>query len=386
MAAEIGVGQIGVGLIGAGYMGKCHALAWNAVKPTFGGLPAPRRVVLCAAEESEASSAAEAFGFARWTCDWREVVADPAVAVVSIAAPNHLHSAPAIAALEAGKHVWCEKPMAPSLAEAEAMAAAAEAAPGRTLLGYNYVQNPALGHARRLLAEGAIGRVFHARFSMDEDFMADPAEPWGLKSDRRSGYGVLDDFGCHLASLAHFLLGEIAAVSALAARPYESRSLTEAAEGPEDGTERRAVETDDLAGALLRFRSGASGLFAMSRAAWGRKGSLRIELHGDRGMIAFDQERLNELELYRADEDAATSGFRRILTSPAHPPYGAFIPAPGHNLGFNDLKVIEARHLLRVIAGEEEPIYDFRRGLALERVVHALARSAESGEWVETGV
>lgn len=369
--------ELGVGLIGTGYMGKCHALAWNAVRPTFGGdLPRPKLALVCAQTEAEARTAAEAFDIGRWTLDWRQVVADPAVAVVSVAAPNHLHCEIALAALAAGKHVWCEKPMAVSLADAEAMAAAAAQAPGRTVIGYNYVQNPPLQQARRLIREGGIGRVTQFRCSMDEDFMADGTAPWGLKDDRRSGYGVLDDFGSHMVSLAHFLVGEIAEVAAVCDRPFASRPAAGAAE-------RRAVETHDIASALLRFASGVTGSFAMSRAAWGRKSALCFEVHGDRGTIRFDQERPNEIHLFLAGEDPAGEGFRRILTGPQHPPYDAFCPAPGHGLGFNDLKVIEARHVLRVIRGEEPATFDFAEGVKVERVIHALARSAAERRWIE---
>ena len=373
------VKKIGVGLIGTGFMGKCHALAWNAVRPTFGDVPLPKLAVICDADEARARQAADAFGFGGWTCDWRELVANPDVEVVSITAPNHLHSEMAIAALDAGKHVWCEKPMATALAEAEAMARAADTAPGRTLIGYNYVQNPALIHARHLIQEGAIGRVFHFRCAMDEDFMADPEQPWALRSDRRSGYGVLDDFGSHMVCLAHFLIGDIAAVTAMTDRPYQTRPVAAGS------AEARTVETDDIAGALVRFGSGASGLLAMSRAAWGRKSGLRFEAHGDKGLIHFDQERLNELHLFTADDAGARGGFRRILSGPDHPPYDAFCPAPGHSLGFNDLKAIEARHFLRVIQGQEAPAFDFKKGLRVERVIHALAEAAQTGAWVDVG-
>ena len=370
--------EIGVGLIGTGYMGKCHALAWNAVRPTFGGdLPRPKLEAVCALTEAEAKTAAEAFGIGRWTLDWREVVADPAVAAVSIAAPNHLHCEIALAALEAGKHVWCEKPMAVSLADAEAMAAAAAQAPGRTIIGFNYIQNPPLQQARRLIREGAIGRITQFRCTMDEDFMADGAMPWGLRDDGRSGYGALDDFGTHMVCLAHFLVGEIAEVAAVWDRPIAERPVAPGA------TERRAVEIHDIASALLRFASGVTGTLGMSRAAWGRKSALCFEVHGDRGTICFDQERANEIQLFLAGEDPVTGGFRRILTGPQHPPYDAFCPAPGHGLGFNDLKVIEARHFLRVILGEEPAIFDFAAGIKIERTIHALARSAERREWVE---
>ncbi|RYE84175.1 MAG: Gfo/Idh/MocA family oxidoreductase, partial [Hyphomicrobiales bacterium] len=164
---------LGVGLIGTGYMGKCHALAWNAVAPVFGDVPRPKLAVLCEVDEALAAQRAGEFGFAEATADWKALIAHPDVDVVSITTPNAFHAEMAIAALKAGKHVWCEKPMATSLGGAQAMLAAAKAAGTVAALGYNYIQNPAIRLARRLIADGAIGAVNHVRVEMDEDFMAD---------------------------------------------------------------------------------------------------------------------------------------------------------------------------------------------------------------------
>jgi predicted dehydrogenase len=364
---------LGVGLIGTGYMGKCHALAWNAVAPVFGDVPRPKLAVLCEVDEALAAKRAGEFGFAESTADWRALIAHPDVDVVSITTPNAFHAEMAIAALQAGKHVWCEKPMATSLGDAEAMLAAAKAAGTVAALGYNYIQNPAIRLAQRLIAEGAIGPVNHVRVEMDEDFMADAGALFSWKSEAASGHGALDDFGVHAFSLIKVLIGEVEAVMADMAKPYAERPI--AAGG------RRAVETHDIAALLLRLSSGASGLVALNRSAWGRKGRIALQVFGAKGTIAYDQERMNEIELYTAEGKADVQGFRRILTAPAHEPYGRFIPAPGHGLGFNELKIIECRELLRAIAGEPALLLDFKAGLRIERTVEAAAQSFRDGRW-----
>ena len=365
---------IGIGLIGTGYMGKCHALAWNAVAPTFGDVARPRLVHLGEANADLATRKAAELGFARGSGDWRRVIEDPEVDIVSITTPNAFHAEMAIAALEAGKNVWCEKPMATSLADAEAMLAAARKAGTVTALGYNYIQNPAMRHIKALGEAGAIGTVNHVRVEMDEDFMADGAAPFGWKSMAASGYGALDDFGVHPLSLLSMLIGPLTAVIADLAKPYAQR--------PANGGE--TVETDDIANVL--FRAGAvSGSLLLNRSAWGRKGRIALQLFGSEGTLLYDQERMNELQLYEARGAAARQGFRTILSGTAHPPYDKFIPAPGHGLGFNDLKVIEAREILKAIAGEPAHLIDFEAGIAIERAVHAMARSHAEGAWVQLG-
>lgn len=372
------MGRIGVGLIGTGYMGKAHALAWNGVAPVFETGARPRLVHLADVSEERAREKAAAFGFEKATGDWRALIADPEVEVVSITTPNELHAEMAIAALAAGKHVWCEKPMAVALADAERMAAAAREAGRVTALGYNYIHNPAIRHVGTLLDEGMIGEVSHVRLEMDEDFMADPEAPFYWKSEAASGHGALDDFGVHPLSLLQVLLGNVSRVMAHLARPYPDR--------PVRGGGRRTVENHDIASVLFELDSGASGLMALNRAAWGRKGRIALQIFGSRGSIAYDQERMNEFSLYLAGDRATEQGFRTVLTAPAHPPYERFIPAPGHGLGFNELKVIECHELLRAIGGETGArIIDFERGLRIERAVHAMADSHRQGRWVEIG-
>jgi predicted dehydrogenase len=366
---------IGVGLIGTGYMGKCHALAWRGVKAVFGDGPEVRLAHLAEVTAELAAARAAEFGFARSGSDWRALVADPEVDVVSITTPNPFHAEMAIAALEAGKHVWCEKPMATNLSDAERMAAAARASSKVAVLGYNYIQSPLVRQIGALLEAGTIGRVNHVRLEMDEDFMADPEALFGWKSEAASGHGALDDFGVHPVSLVTTLLGPVARVICHQSKPYATRPLS-------DGTP-RAAETHDIASVLFELAGGASGVMALDRSAWGRKGRIAIQLYGDKGSIVFDQERFNELLLYTNDGPAETRGFRTILAGPAHEPYDRFIPAGGHSLGFNELKTIECHELLQAIAGRPARAIGFDAGLGIERTIDAMARSHRERQWVD---
>lgn len=366
--------RIGVGLIGTGFMGKCHAMAYGAAKAVFGDVPVIDRVTLCDVDSAHAAKMAQEFGFAKSTIDWRDLLTDPSISLISITSPNGMHREMAVAALAAGKHVWCEKPMATSLADAERMRDAAKASGRVAVLGYNYIQNPMVRQIEAILRAGTIGTVNHFRVEMDEDFMADPAAPFGWKSDARSGYGALDDFGVHPVSLIHTLLGRIARVLAHQSKPYATRPVT--------GGAPRAVETHDIASVLCELDTGASGVIALNRSAWGRKGRIALQIFGDRGALVFDQERFNELQLYTADGDPATRGFRTILAAPGHPPYDRFIPAPGHGLGFNDLKIIECHELLLRLAGKPARVIDFEAGLGIERAIWAMNESAVRGAWV----
>jgi predicted dehydrogenase len=366
---------LGIGLIGTGYMGKCHALAWNAVATVFGDVARPRLAVLAEASQELAEKKARELGFERATGDWRSLVTDPAVDVVSITTPNAFHPEMAIAALEAGKHIWCEKPMATKLEDAERMLAAARASGKVAALGYNYIQNPIVRLIRRLIDEGQIGEVNHVRLEMDEDFMANPDDLFYWKSEASSGHGALDDFGVHPLSLVWTLLGGVRRVCGHMAKPYPDRPLR--------GGGRRHVETYDIASVLMELENGASGVMALNRSAWGRKGRIALQLFGAKGTIAYDQERMNEVQLYTTDGPKETQGFRTILTAPHHPPYDKFIPAPGHGLGFNDLKIVECRELMRRIGSEPAHLIEFEDGIRIERTVDAIARSAHEGRWVE---
>lgn len=204
--------------------------------------------------------------------------------------------------------------------------------------------------------------------------MADPQAPFYWKSEAASGYGALDDFAVHPLSLITTLLGPVEAVIADMAKPYADRPLKEGG--------RRAVESYDIASVLLRLGGGVSGVLMANRSAWGRKGRIALQIFGSRGSILFDQERFNEFQLYVAEGSATEQGFRTVFTAPQHKPYDRFIPAPGHGLGFNDLKIIECRELLSAISGTPAHIVTFEAGYEIEKAVHAMARSAAERNWI----
>ncbi len=365
---------IGVGLIGSGFMGKAMRSPGMRCRPVFGDVPDIRLVHLGEANDELAQAKAAEFGFEKASGDWRSVIADPEVDVVSITTPNKFHLEMATAALAAGKHVWCEKPMAPNLADAEKMLAAARASGKVAVLGYNYIQNPVIRHIRKLLDEGAIGPVNHVRIEMDEDFMADPEAPFQQRHEAANGYGAIDDFGVHPLSLILTLFGRIERVMCDMAKPYPTRKTP--------GGERE-VEVFDIATILLRLENGASGFIAVSRTAWGRKGRIAIQIFGGKGSILYDQERINEFQLYLTSDRPTEQGFRTVLTAPHHQPYDRFIPAAGHGLGFNDLKIIECRQLIGRMLGAASVSIGFEEGILIERTVDAMARSFQEGKWVE---
>jgi len=372
--------EIGVGLIGTGFMGDCHAQAFAAVGGLFEPSLRPRLELVADLTPALAERCARKYGFRRHTTDWKALVADPAVGVVSITSPNALHKEMALAAVAAGKHVWCEKPLALGAADAEEMARAAAARGVKTLVGYNYLRSPAVQHAHRLLRQGDIGDPTYFRASFDEDYLASPDAPFSWRCERaKAGSGTLGDMGSHAISLARLLLGEVDEVCADLVTIVPRRRERGPGGGP---AATREVENEDIAHALLRFGSGVKGTLATSRVAWGRKNGFDFEVFGTRGAIRFTQERFNELELYLAGEREDRSGFRRILTGPAHEPYGRFNPAAGHGLGFNELKVAEAAMLLDAIAQEGEAYPDFREGAAIEAIVDAIVESASRRCWV----
>ncbi len=374
MSGSPEAGSIGCGVIGTGYMGACHAQALIAVGHVFEPALRPRLDLVADVSPAGAEAARARFGFSRATTDWRELVADPLIELVSITTPNILHKEMALAALAAGKHVWCEKPLALSAADAADLVAAAEAAGTTTLVGYNYLRSPAVAFAKKLVADGELGAVTQFRAIFDEDFMGPAAFPFSWRCEvAKAGTGALGDMGSHLVNLAHYLVGPIAEVAAGLATAIPERLDAE-------GRLRR-VENDDVSEVLVRFENGALGHLGCSRIAWGRKNGLDFELYGRQGGLRFTQERFNEIQLFKPAERADDNGFRTVLTGPPHPPFGRFTPGWGHGIGFNDLKVIEAAHLLEAIATGTPAWPDFAEGQRVEAVCEATARSALSRRW-----
>ena len=371
--------EIGVGVIGTAFMGKAHSIAYAAAGTAFGDGLRPRLEMVCDIDPERAAAKQVEMGFARSTTDYMEVVNDPKVELISVCVPNSVHKEISIAALKAGKHVWCEKPMATDLAEAKAMLTAARESNCQTILGYNYAQNPIVQTARQLIEEGVIGDVtgFHGIYDVDNE--ADPDRPHSWRMSREaSGTGANADVMCHLLSIAHFMTGSD--VSRLVG-DYDTVYKTR--QDPNNPGHSLPVDNDDVCTALVQFQSGIKGTLRVSRVAWGRKCGLSWEVHGSQGMICFDQERLNELKLYTRSEDDRQQGFRTILSGPYHEPYSAFLPNAGHTLGFIDVKVCELNKLLTAISSGTPAWPSFEHGFKIEQVMDAIDRSALSGQWVD---
>ena len=372
------VRTIGVGVIGTGFIGKAHSIAYSAVSSVFGTGLRPTLEIVCDLSPERAADRAADLGFDRYTDQWQELIDDSDVELISICAPNALHRDISIAALEAGKHVWCEKPMAMSLTNAEDMVTVARSSSRKTIVGYNYIKNPAVTHAQRLISDGMIGRItgFHGRYDVDNE--ADENQPysWRLSRDR-SGTGAIADILSHLLSVAHFITNsEVSNVVADIDVVHRQRP------DPTNPSVSREVDNDDTVAALIHFANGAHGTLGASRVNWGRKCGLRWEVHGSRGTITHDQERLNELRLFTAEDDPSIAGFRTILTGPEHPPYSAFLPRGGHTLGYMDVKICELHQLLQAIENNTRAWPDFEAAVAIERVMDQVERSALERTWL----
>ena len=363
--------SLGVGMVGYAFMGRAHSQAWRTVDRVFDLPLRPRLAAICGRDRAATEAAAGRLGWAAAETDWRALIARDDVQLIDIAAPGGVHAPIAIAALQAGKHVLCEKPLANTVAEAERMSAAADAAfpsGARAMVGFNYRRVPALALARRLVEQGRIGTLRHVRAVYLQDWLVDPDSPltWRMQAEQ-AGSGALGDLGAHIVDLARFLTGdEIAGVSAVSATFVEERPLL-------DGDGAGRVTVDDAVVFTARFESGALGSFEATRYAAGRKNGLRIELNGSAGSLAFDLERLNELEFYDGDDTdgGSTGGFRRILvTEPEHPYLSGWWP-PGHTLGWEHTFTNQARDLLTAIADGGQPAPSFGDGLAVQRVLDA---------------
>src|SRR3954468_20611489 len=286
--------EIGIGLIGTGFMGKAHAFAYRAVAGIY---PDSLRPVLRAVADVNgpaAEKAASQFGFRCSLTDWRALVADPEVEIVSITTPNVMHREMALAAASAGKHIHCEKPLAPNAEAARHMMEAAEAAGVTTQVGFNYIKNPILKLARDMVASGELGEITGFRGIHAEDFMADPEIPWSWRIDPSGGAGVIADLGSHIIGMARFLLGPISEVNADLDTVVKNRPVAPGA------SERRSVEVDDIARLTVRFARGCRGTIEANWVATGRKMQLGFEINGTKGTLVFNQERLNELHFYQA--------------------------------------------------------------------------------------
>ncbi|MFE5483163.1 Gfo/Idh/MocA family protein [Streptomyces sp. NPDC056527] len=385
-AGEATPPTLGIGMVGYAFMGAAHSQGWRTAGRVF---DLPMRPVLAAVAGRDATAvraAAAQHGWAATETDWRALVARDDVQLVDVCTPGDSHAEIAVAALEAGKHVLCEKPLANSVAEAEAMVAAATAAAARgqvAMVGFNYRRVPAIAYARRLIADGRLGALRHVRVTYLQDWLVDPGFPltWRLEREH-AGSGALGDLGAHAVDLAQYLAGELlVGVSALTETFVRERPLLAGVSaglaGAPAGGAYGTVTVDDAALFTGRLASGALASFEATRMAAGRKNALRLEINGEKGSLAFDLERLNELSFHDHTEPAASAGFRRILvTEPDHPYLEGWWP-PGHALGYEHTFVHQARDLVLAIASGAGPAPSFADGLQVQRVLAAVEESAE---------
>ncbi|WP_372492861.1 Gfo/Idh/MocA family protein [Micromonospora foliorum] len=381
-------------MVGYAFMGAAHSQAWRTVNRVF-NLPARARMALiCGRDTAKVADAADTLGWDAYTTDWRDLINRDDIDVVDICTPGDSHAEIALAALAAGKHVLCEKPLANSVEEARAMTAAADvarAAGVRSMCGFNYRRVPAVTMMRQLVADGRLGVIRHVRATYLQDWIVDPQFPlvWRLQKDR-AGSGALGDIGAHIIDLTQFVTGQrISGVSAVTETfvkerplPAESSGLAASVDGHSAPT--GTVTVDDAAVFVARLDGGALATYEASRFATGRKNALRVEINGSLGSVVFDLERLNELEFYDATRPAVEQGFSRILVTEGEHPYMSAWWPPGHIIGYEHSFTHEMRDFIEAVATGVDPTPSFADALQVQLVLDAVARSAELGSsWAE---
>lgn len=369
---------IGIGVIGTGFMGKAHSIAYSASASVFGIGLRPNLEIVCDLSPERANQRATDLGFSRHTDKWQDVVNDPRVDLISVCTPNNTHSEISIAALEKGKHVWCEKPMSSSLEDSQIMAEVAEKSNSKTIVGYNYTKNPIVIHARKIIEKGTIGRIsgFFCRYDVDNE--ADGSKPWSWRMSKElSGTGSNGDILSHVISVGHYLIN-----SRISNVVGDISIIHKQRKDPKENEKSKIVDNDDMVSALVHFENGVHGHIGASRVSWGKKCGLTWEIHGTEGTITYNQERLNEIKLFTRQSDSSTDGFRTILSGPEHPFYSSFLPNGGHGLGFMDVKICELQGLLNAIENNKPTWPNFNDGLAIEKVMERIDESAINKQWL----
>ncbi|GAA3622663.1 Gfo/Idh/MocA family oxidoreductase [Kineosporia mesophila] len=385
----MGEKTMGVGMIGYAFMGAAHSQAWRSAGHFFDLPVKARMTAICGRDRDATQAAATRLGWEGVETDWRALIARDDIQLIDICSPGDTHAEIAIAALAAGKHVLCEKPLANTVAEAELMVGAARKARThgvRSMVGFNYRRVPAIALARKLVGEGRLGEIRHVRAQYLQDWIIDPQFPlvWRLQAER-AGSGALGDIGAHIVDATQFIVGDhLAGVSGLTETFVKERPLPTSSSGLSAGAGggKGAVTVDDAALFIGRFHGGALGSFEATRFAGGRKNAIRIEINGSLGSLAFDFEAMNELHLYDGRSSNETGGFTRILvTEPEHPYLRAWWP-PGHLLGYEHSFTHEIADLLTDLGNDTDPTPSFEDGLQVQQVLAAVTESAAaSSHW-----
>lgn len=387
--------EVRVALLGTGFMGKAHSNAYRSFSLFFPDAPVrPKMTVICGRDPRRLETARSAFGWEEADTNWEKVVAREDIDLVDISATGQMHYPMALAAARNRKVVFCEKPLANTVEEAEEMVAAVEGTGVVNLVCHNYRRTPAVVLARRLIEDGTLGHIHHFRATYLQGWLVDPQFPLVWRVQRAvAGYGSLGDIGSHIVDISHYLVGPIAQVTGLTHTFVERRPLlAEASGGSEPAVEAGStptspemgeVDVDDAAVWLARFSNGAVGTFEATRFAAGRINFLRFEVNGSKGSVAFNFERMNELELFLRDDPEYARGFRTVyVTEPSHP-FGQAIWKPACFIGFENTFLNTVYDLMQAVATGTEVRPSFRDGLYVQKVLAAVEQSARTGEWVQ---
>jgi len=372
--------KINVALIGYQFMGKAHSNAYRQMAHFFDSDAIPVMKVICGRNEAAVRAAAGKLGWEEWSTSWEQVVRRKDIDLVDVSTPGDSHMPIAVAAAKAGKAVFCEKPLANTLSEAKKMLAAVEKNRVPHMICHNYRKAPAVTLAKQLITEGTLGTIYHFRGTYLQDWIVDPNFPliWRLDKNR-AGSGAMGDLASHVTDLSRFLVGEITEVSATLQTFIKERPLVD---NPKKSGK---VTVDDASLALVRFENGAIGTIEATRLAPGRKNYNRFEINGSNGSLAFNLERMNELELYLRNDPQYTQGFRTIMVTEgggAHPYVGAWWP-PGHIIGYEHTFVHTVYELMQAISRNQVPSPSFVDGVRNQAVLDAMERSGESKKWVK---
>ncbi len=371
--------KIRIGLVGAGWMGKAHSSAMLNEQMLFGpeyGVPVFEMV----ADNNAASAkvAKEKIGFNRVTDDWKVLVNDPDIDLVDIATPNAFHYQVAKAALEAGKNVYCEKPLSISAAESKELAELAAKKGVINYVGFNNTQNPANAYVRELVQSGKLGQIMLFIGRYDQDQLLDPTLPITWRHiNKLAGCGALGDLGSHLLSVSQFIMGDISAVNAMTTTIFPERPKAKGS------SEMAPVENEDIISFMIEYANGAKGMISSSRVATGRKNYLAYEIQGTKGSVIYDLERMGEVQVYFQSDEEVDRGFRKIFLNPLHKGYSAFQPAGGIAIAYNDMKVLEAHELFSAITKGTKYDCTFEFGYKIDRTVAAILKSAKERNWVD---
>lgn len=379
--------EVRVGMIGYKFMGKAHSNAYRALPMFFPNVPRPVMKAICGRDAQGVEEARERFGWESAETDWRRLVARDDIDMIDINAPSDVHKEIAIAAAAAGKHIFCEKPLALNLADSIDMLNAAEKAGVKHMIGFNYRFAPAVRLAKKLIAEGRIGRIYHFRGQFLQDWIIDPEFPlvWRLQKEI-AGSGSHGDLGAHVIDMARYLVGEFQEVIGMSEtfvkdRPIPSSMTGLHAEGSKS-TLRGPVTVDDATLFLARFAGGALGSIEATRFAAGHRCTHFFEINGSKGSLKFDFERMNELQVYLTDDADDVQGFRRVLATDSAHAYSDVWWPPGHTIGYEHTFTHEVHEMMLAIAEDRQPSPSFVDGVACQAVLEAVDKSIEERRWV----